>query len=72
MIIKKLTSMITKCDDKTELEMYLEKTKKDDGLKAEAYANRSTYVNCTTLRLNGETKPSIFAPLVQFNNCSPV
>lgn len=52
MLMEKLKELFAKRDNKDELEIYLERTKKNDDLKAQAYKNRSTYVSYTTLRLS--------------------
>lgn len=51
MILNTLKKIFKKYDDAYEFEMFIAKVNKNDELKAQAYANRSTYVNPCTLRI---------------------
>ncbi len=69
MIMKKLTSIFAKKD---ELEVFVEKARKEDELKIKEYPNRSEYVNPCKLRNGGMINSEKVAFYIQRGEHSPV
>jgi hypothetical protein len=54
MTLQELKKMLTGRNEDHEFQMFIAEVNKNDELRAEAYANRSTYVNPGELRFGGK------------------
>ncbi len=72
MIIQKIVRLVINKDEKYRFQLFLEKVKRNEELRAKENAKRTTYINPCKLRIGCIVRPEIVFTILQPADYCPV